>query len=373
VDPVSDYRERAYELLEESLRFGDGEERIAVCESAVREADLCGDLQTQYIAREQCVRAYVFGGAPEKALVGFSWLLAQFDENPGEFSEWGILWKYKWMMGLICNFPQVPKARIYEMLDDLEARVLRGGYGLHAVYNHRYRIEKFWDNKEKAREYFQKMSELPVDDLSNCSACLRDEFVSFAIYFNMDERALELAQPLLDGEDKCGTVPHRTYAKLLLPMVRLGRQDEGLSFHRAGYRLIKNNRNFVDRVSQHMIFLTLTENLAHALVLFEKHYPWTEQNRDGFDLFHFFRASWLLFDMMAEPGQTALHLSLPGSLSQYSDDGHYTPNELADLFKQKADLLAKQFDLRNETDFFSRTLAETPALKDLCAPFPLGA
>ena len=41
---MSDYRERAYELLEESLRCGDGEERIALCESAVREADLCGDL-----------------------------------------------------------------------------------------------------------------------------------------------------------------------------------------------------------------------------------------------------------------------------------------------------------------------------------------
>ena len=368
---MSDYRERAYELLEESLRFGDGEERIEVCESAVREADLGGDLQTQYLAREHCVRAYVFGGAPEKALVGFSWLLAQFDNNPGEFSEWGILWKYKWMMGLICDFPQVPKARIYEMLDDLEARALRAGYGLHAVYNHRYRIEKFWDNKDRAREYFQRMTELPVDDLSNCSACLRDEYVGFAIYFDLDARALELAQPLLDGEDKCGTVPHRTYANLLLPTVRLGRQAEGLSYHRAGYRLIKNNRSFADRISQHLVFLTLTENLDHAVALFEKHYPWTEQNRNGFDLFHFYRAAWLLFDLMFGRGKTVLHLNLHGSFSQYAEDGNCRTDRLADLFKQQADTLAQQFDLRNETDFFSRTMAETPALKDLCASFPL--
>lgn len=369
---MSDYRERAFELIEESLRFGDGDERIEVCESAVREADLGGDLQTQYLAREHSVRAYVFGGAPEKALVGFSWLLAQFDNNPGEFSEWGILWKYKWMMGLICRFPQVPKARIYEMLDDLEARALRAGYGLHAVYNHRYRIEKFWDNKEKASEYFQKMTELPTDDLSNCPVCLRDEFVSFAIYFDLNARALELARPLLDGEEKCGTVPHRTYANLLLPMVRLGRQEEGLNFHRAGYRLIKNNRSSVDRVSQHLVFLTLTENFANAVALFEKHYPWTEQNRDGFDLFHFFRASWLLFDVMSGRGQTALRLNMPGSFLQKPEDGYYRANELADSFRQKAAELARQFDERNETNFFSRTIAETPALKDLCAPFPLG-
>ena len=368
---MSDHRERAYELMEESLRFDDGDERIAVCEQAASEAELSGDLQTRYRAGEHCVRAYVFGGAPEKALVGFSWLLAQFDQNPGEFSEWSILWKYKWMVSLICDFPQIPKSRIYEMLDDLEARSLRAGYGLHAVYTHRYRTEKFWDDKEKARAYFQQMMELPVDDLSNCSACLRNERVSFAIYFDADARAVELALPLLDGENKCATVPHRTYANLLLPMVRLGRQQEGLRYHRAGYRLIANNRSFVDHVSKHLVFLTLTENFERASALFEKHYPWIENNWDSFDLFHFFRASWFLFDVLAERGRESLRLSLPGSFSLPAEDGYYNANRLAQWCKEKAAELAQQFDARNETDFFSRTLRETPALKKLCAPFPL--
>ena len=101
------------------------------------------------------------------------------------------------------------------MLDDFEARAQRAGYGMHAGYNFRYRVEKFWDNREQARAYFQKMSELPLDDLSNCSACLRNELVSYAIYVEQYERAAELAAPLLDGEEKCATVPHRERWQLL--------------------------------------------------------------------------------------------------------------------------------------------------------------
>jgi len=325
----------------------------------------------RYGAREMCVRAQVFGGAPEKGLVNFSWLLATFDQNPGQFSEWRILWKYKWMFSLVINLPQISKAKIYEMLDDFEARALRAGYGLHSVLTHRYRFERFCDTREKAHEYFEKMTESPIDDLSNCPACLRDEVVSYSIFLGADAIAVKSAQPLLDGEEKCATVPHRTYAKLLLPMVRLGRQQEGLNYHRAGYRLIADNRSYLDRVAEHLIFLVLTENFDRATELFEKHYPWTENNYDCFNCFHFFRAAWFLFHLTAERGGSAINLNLPRTFPRYSTDGRYRATDLAEMFRQKADDLAAQFDARNETDFFSRTMRETPGLKNWCAYVPL--
>lgn len=372
MDSVSQNLQRVYELLEESLLLDDGDERIAVCEKAVQEAELSGDSQTRYLAREYCVRAYVFGGEPEKGLVGFSWLLAQFDNSPGEFSEWGILWKYKWILSLITNFPQIPKSRIYEMLDDFEKRSLRAGYSLHATYNKRYRVERFWDNKELALEYFGKMAELTPDELSNCPDCLRDEAVSFSVYVGNDVRAVELAQPLLDGERKCASVPHRTYACLLLPMIRLGRQREALDYQRAGYRLIANNKRFVERVSQHLVFLVLTGNFDRAVELFKKHYPWTEQNRDSFDRFHFFRSSWLLFALLAEKANQPLRLDMQKPFPRYSTDGLYDPRDLAKWFNEKAEHLATQFDARNETDFFKRTLNDTPDLKKFYQPRSLG-
>ena len=364
-------RERAQELIKESFRLEDGDEQITVCENAVREADLSGDLETQYRAREQFVRASVFGGETDRALVAFAWLLAQFDQNPGRFDEWSILWKYKWIVGLMCEFPQISRATIFEMLDDLAARSQKAGYGLRAVYTHRYRIEKFWDNRPAAVENFRIMLELPIDDLANCPACELDEHVSFAIYCGKNEQAAALAAPLLDGAEKCRTVPHRTYANLLIPLIKLGRQREALNYHRAGYRLISKNKDNLDKLSDHLLFLALTENFERATRLFEKHYQWTEQNRNLADRFRFFRAAWLFFDLLTDRKTESITLRLPKTFPGHSPNESYEAKELADWYKQQAEVLAQRFDERNETDFFSRTLTETPALKKLCAPFPL--
>ena len=69
--------EQVYQLLGESYGLEDGDAQIALCEEAVRLADLKGDLKLQYAAREVFIRACIFGGASEKALVAFAWLLAQ--------------------------------------------------------------------------------------------------------------------------------------------------------------------------------------------------------------------------------------------------------------------------------------------------------
>lgn len=367
---MSQAEEQVYQLLSESLQFEDGEAQIAVREEAVRLADLHGDLQLQYFAREVFVRACIFGGASEKALVAFAWMLAQFDSNPGQFDQWAILWKYKWINGVICDFPQVPKRRIYEMIDDLEQRAVRAGYGLRATTNERYRAEKFWDNKEKAIEYFHKLEDLPADDLSNCPLCEADERVSFAIYCGNDERALQIALPILSGQEKCGAVPHRTYANVLLPLIRLGRQKEALRYHAKGYSLIANNQGSLDKVSDHLICLTLTENFNRSIALVERHYSWTETTRDLCSHFEFFRAASLLFELLSER-EGAFNLKLPRSFPLFSESGDYDSARLAAWFKQKAETIARRFDERNETDFFMRTLAETPSLKKLVAPFPL--
>jgi hypothetical protein len=362
----SEAREQVYQLISQSLDFEDGEAQIALREEAVRLADLSGDLKLRYFAREVFVRACIFGGAEERALVAFAWMLAQFDSNPELFDQWAILWKYKWINGVICDFPQVPKTRIYEMIDDLEQRAVRAGYGLRATTNERYRAEKFWDNKEKAIEYFRQLENLPADDLSNCPLCETDEHVSFAIYTGADERALELALPILNGTQKCGSVPHRTYANVLLPLIRLGKQKEALRYHAKGYNQIANNPGFLDKLSDHLMCLTLTENFGRAIVLVERHYSWTETTKDVFSHFRFFRAASLLFEILAER-EGSCRLNLPRSFPLYTESGNYDCARLAAWFKQKAETIARRFDARNETDYFMRTLAETPLLKRLVA------
>ena len=135
--------------------------------------------------------------------------------------------------------------------------------------------------------------------------------------------------------------------------------------------MIRHNMNFMDEVADHLIFLVLTENLDRAVALFERHFSWIEQSRDLYDHFRFLLAAWLLFDVLSEQADDQVRVKLGESFPQYSEDNLYDAKVLASWCRQKAADVGARFDERNQTDFFSQTLAETPALKNLCAPYPL--
>jgi len=360
---MSNSTDQILQLLRQSLDLNEGDEQISLQEQAVRLADAFGDLSIKYRVRELYVRACIFGGAPEKGLVAFSWLLSQFDRNPGQFDEWSILWKYKWIIGIVSHFPHVSKPRIFEMLDDFSERSLKAGFGLRAAYTHRYRLARFWDDRESALGYYEDMRNAPIDDLANCSACELNEQIGFAIYLGDDLKAVNQGGELLAMDKKCATVPQRTYASLLLPLVRLKRLRQAMIFHRRGYELIESNKSFIDKIADHLIFLAVTRNFEKAVEVFRKHYPLTERNHDALHRFHFFRAAWLLFSMLAESKEGgaqngSLALAMPSTFPLYAQDGMYDISKLAEWTKQEADALAARFDKRNETDFFARTLKE---------------
>jgi len=349
---MSEPAERAAQLLLQALDHEEGDERIAMSEEAVTAADLSGDYYLQYMAREQLVRACTFGGEPEKALVAFSWMLAHFEKRPDGVSDWSVLWKYKWIISGIHEFPHIPNTRIYEMFGDFEARAVRAGFGLKAAYNFRYRFERFRGERERAIEFYRKMDETPEDDLSNCSACILDERVSFAIYNGQE--AIALAAPILDGHLSCKSVPHRTYAKLLLPLVQLGQDKEAQNYHRAGYRLVRQNKTYLDRVAQHLVFLAVTRQLERGLTLFKKHVIWLEQTRNVYHHFLFYIAAWLLFEALAKAGNGRIKMRRPED-----KHGREAKPEISALrYKHNATVLAARFDERNKTDRFSTMLRD---------------
>ena len=366
--------DRAYELLKKCLDHEDGDERIAFGEDSVREADLSGDITMQIVTRLTLVRAATFGGATEKALVGFSWLLAQLDENPDVlaefsdyFSDWDVLWSYKWIVGSIYEFPHLSKSQIYEMLEDFERRAVAAGYSLHAVYMLRYRFEKFCGNRDQALEYYSRMADLPRDELSNCPTCYLNERANFAVYCGDDQRGLELLAPILQGEMKCATVPQRTFSSVLLPLIRLGRSSEALTYHRRGYAMIRQNKAFLADISRHMIFLVLIGSLESGLKIFKEHVAWLEQSHNLYHHFLFCRAACLLFEVLADQDAAQLKLRLPKTFSGYSADGLYDPRDLGKQFEQRARALADSFDNRNETDHFASELADLSNLRRLWA------
>jgi tetratricopeptide (TPR) repeat protein len=357
----------ARELIRKAAQLGDGDEKIMTLEEAVRIADTGHDVKLQYQAREELIEAAFWGGDTEKALVAYSWCLAQFDKYPEKFSEWLLLWRYKWIVNVIVNFPQITKEQIYEMLDEMERRYLKAGYGLRVVYYYRYRVEKFFGNKDKALRYFSRAQELSRDDLSDCAACEVDERVTFQAYCGNNELALRLAEPIFSGVHRCRSVPQRTLAGILLPLVRLGRWTEAHDYHTRGYSMISRDIIYLNYVSDHLLFLALYGNFEQARLLLEYHFHWTTKGKNQHDKYTFYRAAWFLLDLMSDAGERTIKVRLPDSfpLYQYSQNHHYEISQLKEWFENRAREIGEKFDKRSGTDQFAREMAETPALKEL--------
>jgi hypothetical protein len=372
--------EQVRELLIQSYYLEDGDAKIMLLEEAVRLADICGDSSLAYDARDSLITAATFGGAPEKALVAYSWCLAQHDrrgaqeqQQAGEegTDEHRLLWMYKWVLTNITSFPQITKAQIEEMLDDMAARYRRAGFSLRPNYMLRNRIYKYWD-EPKAAEFFRKAQETYRDSASDCAACELDDAVSYALRQDEDAEAVSLAGPIIRGRLRCGSVPKITFGNLLLPLVRLGRVEEAVSLHLQGYRLIaRGAKGYISSVSDHIEFLVVTQNFDRAVRIFEKHLADAAALADLSSKFDYYNASWFLLDELRECGRETLKLRLPPALEVYDESGAYQTSRLAGWFLHQAEALAARFDARNESDYYAGRIDEIVGLKLLSLHHPI--
>ena len=136
--------EQLWKLLDQAYHLPYGPGQIALVEQVIAHADAQHLTPLAFAARMQATSSYVYGGEPARAIVTFSWCLAEFDENPTVHQRYHgtLLWHFKYMVGALTRFPEVPLERTYGVLDDMQRRWLDTGHTLHAVYAHRHFVAR---------------------------------------------------------------------------------------------------------------------------------------------------------------------------------------------------------------------------------------
>ncbi|HUG93873.1 MAG TPA: hypothetical protein VML55_23795 [Planctomycetaceae bacterium] len=341
-----------HELLAEARRLPEGPARVALCEAAVREADASGDLDAGYNARLELISAAEYSGADERALVAFSWCLAQFDRHPDRFHPHGLLWRYKWILDNASDFPQLSLAQIERMEDDMEARVTRLGWSPRPVHYLRWANRMRIGNPDgRLMEFFEKWEAAPRDALADCPACERNKHIELLVRLGENERSLEVAAPILAGFLSCAEVPDGTYARLLTALVRLGQTERARELQRRGHRAVSRKPALLYEAASHVIFLVETGDLARAARLLEKNLPWAVATANVNDRFSLYLAATRLTQALADRPRKTRKLDLPRELPCYQADGTYRPAELANWFRGESVAMARQFDERNGTAY----------------------
>jgi hypothetical protein len=379
---TDDPSDRIAELLDQAFGLPYGPTRTALLEEAVRVADVAQDVDSGYYLRHDLMESATFAGRNDLLLVAFSWCLAKFDAEPERFDEHDLLWKYKWVVSNACDFPEIERAKIEGLLDDMQRRFLAGGHSLHAVWQHRIDAAVSFRDVPAAESAWQVFRSARRDPLSDCEACVASANVRFQSFAGRDDQALRAAEPLLSGRLECAEEPRKALGRVLRPLVRTGDWDRAATCHEQGYRDLRRAPHEAEEFGQHLEYVVLAGDLARGRRMLEKHLPAALASVAALPRFVFFQAARLLLERLRAEGKDALKVRLPEPVAAL--DGRTTdldwpaPDakerrnlaELGDWFARGAAAIADRFDRRNGNDGFRRELDDLPRRLELARPVP---
>ncbi|GAA3553179.1 hypothetical protein [Kribbella ginsengisoli] len=250
-----------------------GKARSALLEDVVRRADAAENQELSFYSRLSLVTAYVMGGEARKSLVPFARCVADWDAEPERYSDHThtFLWTFKYAPSTLSQFPEVPLAQTYGVLDDMERRWRTGGHSMHAVHQYRWLVASHVGDAETAAEQYRLWSTAPRDSLSDCVGCDPTSKVSHLIDIGRPADAVALAVGVLDGTLTCNEQPQQMLTALLPAYVAEGMYSEAVDAHRRAYRALRNLPGELKAYADHVVFLARTGNETKAVELVERH------------------------------------------------------------------------------------------------------
>ncbi|WP_149111242.1 hypothetical protein [Limnoglobus roseus] len=357
------------DLLQQARALPYGPGRVAVVEEAVRYADAHTDVDSGYEARMELLDAAVMGGRGDLLVAHYPWCLAQFDRDPDRFDEYQLLWRFKWVMGHVLEFPQISLGQIDGLFEEMADRFRRYGAGDRVLAGFQLSLAKHRGVVDDAARSFDEFLAHPRDSLSNCAACDANAVVGYHRWRGDHAAAVRSADRILANRLACRRVPENTHATLLHSLLELGDDAQAVALHQQGLRSSTASGD-LSNLAKHLTFLARTDNLAPAVRLFEKFLPNAAAGYEPESRFAFLMAGRFLCDrLLANDWRRGLRV--PPALTSTN---RKTTSDVATLrawLDAECRQLAAQFDERNATDQFSKRIAEQADLHAKVRPVPL--
>ena len=359
---MTELRDKIESLTTTANLLPEGPAKVAMLEEAVELADSLEDVALAYSVRDELMTAATFSGRSDILLTAFAWCVAQYDRNPELFSQFELLWKYKWVTSHAGKFPEISRPQLEGLLQDMERRYREAGSSMFSVHLERRDLFVQFGEKEAAQVAHTEFRNCKRDWLSDCAACVSSSNCGYFTFMEQWGQAVKTAEPVLAGKLTCAVQPHNILGKILYPLFRLGRLEEAQTYHQQGYRLVRRDNHFLHLQALHLQYLSLIGELAKAKQLVERHLPAVMETVDPEHRFEFLAAARLWAARVTSRSSRKLKVQLPEGPPKPDENGKSDISELGEWFTQEATTIAKRFDSRNGTTSFQQKLDTLPEL-----------
>ncbi|MFD5231076.1 tetratricopeptide repeat protein [Streptomyces qaidamensis] len=314
------------------------------------------------------LKVYNYSSEKGKMFVPFARLLRMWDERPEDFDEYethSLHWVFKWVSAGMLDQPHVPLASIEKWLGEMEHRYRLAGHSERAVRSAEHSVAAHVGDVARAERAYAAWLAADRDSMADCHACELHGQGWWQAERGRDAHALELWGPVLEGEYTCAHEPHTALASSLVPLLRLGREEEARANHLRGFRLVRAMESMRGAYAEHVEFCALTGNEARGLELLAERPAYFTDDGHPQSKLDFMSVVALLMDRL-----TGLGLGdrqVPGPAGR-----EWTARELAPHAREVALALAARFDERNGTTHVSERARARMARQPLVERLPLG-
>lgn len=269
---------KVHELIEQAYEAEDHAQAYQLLQEAVRQADLSGDEDAGYDARDALLDAAHEVGDNAAILTTFGWLLNYADQHPEEEKEEELFWRYKWVLAICRSLPSVPLERIHALQADFARRTRAAGLGERTANMERWRLALNLGDLEAAEEWRQKVTATPASWL-DCAACDTDLLVHHLLKRGELDEALKVAQSVFNWKESCNRVPASTYAQFALPLLQAGRAAEAQTHYERGYNLVRGEHDALREQAEHLLYLVKSGQTEAAERTYAANLPFAQANR----------------------------------------------------------------------------------------------
>ncbi|MFE0675101.1 tetratricopeptide repeat protein [Streptomyces sp. NPDC058867] len=311
---------------------------------------------------------YNYSSEKDKMFVPFARLLRMWDERPEDFDAYethSLHWVFKWMTAGMLDQPHVPLASIEKWLGEMEHRYRLAGHSERAVRSAEFSVAAHIGDVPRAERAYTAWLAADRDSMADCHACELHGQGWWQAQRGLDEQALELWGPVLEGEFVCAHEPHTALASSLNSLLRLGRTDEARAHHLRGFRLVRPMESMRGAYADHVEFCALTGNEARGLELLAERPAYFTDTGHPRSRMEFLSVVTLLMERLTGLGLGGQRVPGPAGRT-------WTARDLAAHARAEALDLAERFDRRNGTSHISDLARSRMAQEPLVERLPLG-
>lgn len=360
---IEEYEEKFYEGLERGSARAKGIKKAL--DYALEQQDVDGAFQLYH----DFMNEDVMHGNSYQAIILFPEYVAYFEEHPDKQQEYNhdLMWTYKWIIGNIQDFPQIPLSQIENIYNQYMDFCKRFNYNLRTYYGSiAFFIQLHLGKNGKfcgltAEEAHSKMLKCPRDNLSDCVACETSAEVSYLINNDEpEEKIIKKAKGLIEGRMTCAEQPHCALANIAEYYLEHGDLTNAVKFADKAYHLI--NRDYANEdnltVKKSMCMTVYAHSDPNkAIKILKNIMRFVPENSNYNDLFEIYRSTYYFLNLLDLNGASHIRLRLPFRDEEIlTEDNVYEIPVLKDFFYNKAKELAEKFDERNGNTLFSERL-----------------